>query len=195
MLARFARYAVAALTLGSFSGIAQAGQPFIPSWIKNNSASKTVEIEIVADWNQVARYAKGVRLDVIDFNGFWNGNVTLIVPTAWSVRIGFINGSANFRHSLMPTRPYVQSEMPMKLREQDALWGAYTVPPEGVSPTETAQVSFVAQQSGSYFLACARNGHLMSGHWIGLDVKDGLDQAVAVIHEDQFAPDDLPGRL
>ena len=95
----------------------------------------------------------------------------------------------------MLTKPYAQSEMPMSLRERDALWGAYTVPPEGISPTETAKLSFVAQQSGNYFLVCARQGHLMAGQWIGLDVKDGLEHAVAVVHEDQFAPDDLPGRL
>ena len=34
--------------------------------------------------------------------------------------------------------------------------------------------------------------HSVEGHWIGLDVKDGLDQAVAIIHTDKFV--DYPGR-
>ena len=37
----------------------RAGEPFVPSWIKNDPASKTVEMEIIADWGLVARYAKG----------------------------------------------------------------------------------------------------------------------------------------
>jgi hypothetical protein len=175
---------------------ARAGDPFVPSWIRNDPAAKTVTMEIVADWNQVARYAKGnVRTDIIDFNGYWSGNITLVVPTSWSVRIEFINGSQNFRHSLMVTRTYAQSEMPVKLQEEDAIWGAFTVPPEGIYPTERAQLSFVARQSGSYFLACARQTHLMDGHWIGFEVKDGIEQAVAVVHEDKFPPEQLPGRL
>jgi hypothetical protein len=195
LLARLARLALVALTLGLFPGFGQAGQPFVPSWIRNDSPTKTVAMEIVADFNQVARYAKGnVRTDIIDFNGYWSGNITLIVPTGWSVRIDFINGSQSFRHSLMVTKPYTEAEMPRKLEEQDAIWGAYIAPLEGLHIQDTAQLSFIAQQSGSYFLACPREGHLKSGHWIGLEVKDGLEQAVAVVHEDKFAPEDLPGR-
>ena len=126
MLARLARLAIAALALGSLPGIALAGQPFVASWIKNDPGARTTTIEIVADWNQIDRYKKGVRTEVIDFNGYWNGNLTLAVPTGWAVKLDFINGSANFRHSLMLTKPYAPSEMPMSLRERDALWGAYT---------------------------------------------------------------------
>src|SRR5215213_8358049 len=101
------------LALGLPLETARAGDPFVPSWIRNDPAAKTVTMEIVADWNQVARYAKGnVRTDI---NGYWGGNITLVVPTSWSVRIEFINGSQNFRHSLIVTRTYVQSEMPVKL--------------------------------------------------------------------------------
>jgi hypothetical protein len=195
MLVRLARLSLIALTLGLFSGVAQAGQPFVPSWIKNDPAAKAVAMEIVADWNQVARYAKGnVRTDIIDFNGYWGGNLTISVPTGWSVRIEFINRSGAFRHSLMVTRTYAQSEMPVKLGVEDAVWGAYTDPPEGIYPQETAHLSFVARQSGRYFLACARQTHLMDGHWIGFEVRDGLEQAVAIVQEDRFPPEDPPGR-
>ena len=184
-LARVALFAFAML----LHGIARAGEPFVPSWIRNDTASKTVSIEIVADWGVVARYAKGdVRTDVIDFNGYWGGNLTISVPTGWSVRITFVNHSGVVRHGLMVTRPYAQSEMPVRLRAEDAVWGAYVVPLEGIFPQETAQLDFVARQVGSYLLACSRENHLMWGHWIGLDVKDGLEQAVAVVHEDRFPP-------
>lgn len=195
MIARFARLALVASTLGLLPEMASAGEPFVPSWIKNDPAAKTVAMEIVAAWNAVARYAKdNIRTDILEFNGYWGGNLTIIVPTGWSVNIEFINRAGVVRHGLMVTRTYAESEMPVQLREEDAIWGAYLRPLEGIFPQETAQLDFTARQSGSYFLACSRQNHLMLGHWIGLEVKDGLDQAVAVIHEDKFPPEQPPGR-
>src|SRR5215212_8245149 len=146
MMARVAQLALAVSALGLSPGITLAGEPFVPSWIKNDPSAKTVVMEIVADWNQVARYAKdNIRTDIIDFNGYWGGNLTIMVPTGWSVRIEFINGSLSFRHSLTVTRVYAQAEMPVKLEKQDAIWGAYTDPPEGISTHERRQLNFVAQ--------------------------------------------------
>jgi len=195
MVARVVRLAPVVLTFGLLTRVAEAGEPFVPSWIRNDPAAKTVAMEIVADWNQVARYAKdSIRTDIIDFNGYWGGNLTIMVPTGWSVTIDFINGSQSFRHSLMVTRVYAPSEMPVKLEAKDAIWGAYTDPPEGIYTNERRQLSFMAQQSGSYFLACARQTHLMDGHWIGFEVTDDLRQAVAVVHEDKFPREQPPGR-
>ncbi len=195
MLARFARLAPVAVTLGLLPGVVEAGEPFVPSWIKNDPTAKSVAMEIVADWYQVARYAKdNIHTDIIDFNGYWGGNLTIMVPTGWSVNIKFINGSLSFQHSLMVTRVYAQAEMPVKLEAKDAIWGAYTDPPEGIHTNERRQLTFVAQQSGNYFLACARQTHLMDGHWIGFEVRDGLEQAVAVVHEGKFPPEQPPGR-
>jgi hypothetical protein len=42
---------LAFVVLGLLPGIALAAEPFVPSWIKNLPAAKTVAIEIVADWN------------------------------------------------------------------------------------------------------------------------------------------------
>jgi hypothetical protein len=93
-------------------------------------------------------------------------------------------GPAPHRHSLMLTKPYPQSEIPLRLTEQDAVWGAHTLPREGIRPGETIQLSFVAREPGSYVLACGRYAHFIEGHWIGLDIKDGVDHAMAVISRD-----------
>jgi len=116
------------------------------------------------------------------------------VPTGWSVGITFINHSGAVRHGLMVTRPYAESETPVRLREEDAIWGAYVRPLESIFPQESAQLDFVARQPGDYFLACSRQNHLMMGHWIGLEVRDGLEQAMVVVHEDRFPAEDPPGR-
>ena len=186
---------LAFVVLGLLPRIALAAEPFVPSWIKNVPAAKTVAIEIVADWNQVERYRRdNIRTDIIDFNGYWGGNLTIIVPADWSVEITFINGSLSFPHSLMVTRVYAQSEMPVKLSAKDAIWGAYTDPPEGIKYNERRQLNFVALQAGKYFLACARQTHLMDGHWIGFEVTDNFDHAVAVVHDDKFPQDQPPAR-
>jgi hypothetical protein len=186
---------LAFIVLGLLPGIALAAEPFVPSWIKNVPAAKTVAIEIVADWNQVERYRRdNIRTDIIDFNGYWGGNLTIIVPADWSIEITFVNASLSFPHSLMVTRVYAQSEMPVKLTAKDAIWGAHTDPPEGIKYNERRQLNFVALQAGKYFLACARQTHLMDGHWIGFEVRDNLDHAVAVVHDDKFPQDQPPGR-
>lgn len=194
-MARFAQLALLVFALGLLPGTGLAGEPFVPSWIKNDPAARTVAIEIVADWNQIERYRRdNIRTDIIDFNGYWGGNLTIIVPTDWSVKIDFINGSSSFRHSLMVTRVYAQSEMPRQLMTADAIWGAYTDPPEGIGTKERRQLNFVAKQAGTYFLACARQTHLMDGHWIGFQVQDGLGRAEAIVHDDKFPVEQPPGR-
>lgn len=194
-MVRLTRLVLLALALGSLPGISMAGEPFVPSWIKNDPAAKTVAIEIVADWNQVERFRReNIRTDIIDFNGYWGGNLTIVVPTSWTVEIEFVNGSSSFRHSLMVTRVYAQSEMPVKLTAEDALWGAYTDPPEGIKLNERRRLDFVAKQAGKYFLACARQTHLMEGHWIYFEVGDGLEQAVAIVDESKFPQEQPPGR-
>ncbi|MER9963199.1 hypothetical protein NKJ72_19935 [Mesorhizobium sp. M0045] len=185
-MARFAHLAL--LAVGLLPGIALAGKPFVPSWIKNDPAAKRVAIEIVADWNQVERYRRdNIRTDIIDFNGYWGGNLTIIVLGERSVQIEFINGSSNFRHGLMVTRVYARSEMPVKLKAEDAIWGAYTAPLEGIKINERRQLNFVAQQAANYFLACPRQTHLMDGDWIGFEVRGNLERAMAIVHEDKSA--------
>lgn len=186
-MVRALRLIVISCILVVIPSLALAGEPFVPSWIKNDPAAKTISMEIVADWNQIERYRKdNIRHDIIDFNGYWGGNLTIVVPTGWSVKIDFINGSSNLRHSLMVTRVFAQAEMPVKLKPEDAIWGAYTDPPEGIRPTEKRQMSFVAQDAGSYFLACARQTHLMAGHWVSFEVRNDASQAVAIVDESKF---------
>jgi hypothetical protein len=94
------------------------------------------------------------------------------------------------------TKPYAKSEMPDMLTEQDAVWGTYTTPLDGIEPKESVQLSFVAQEPGSYYLACARGKHFKLGQqWIGLEIRNRLEQAGAIIHEDKIPAHEHPGRL
>lgn len=185
MLARLLTFTFIVLALGL--GPAQSGEPFAPSWVRNDPEAKSVTIDLIADFNE--------HPDVSDFNGYRGGSITLLVPTGWSVKVALSNRSGGHQHSLMVTRPYPPSQMPTTLTEADAVWGAYTKPLDGIRPGETAQLNFVAREAGSYYLACARQRHLASGeHWVGLEVKDGLKQAAAVIDEDKMLSQSAPGR-
>src|SRR3712207_3364114 len=151
---------------------ARAGDPFVPSWIQNDASAKRVTIDLTADWNEHLRLAEvPSRTETSDFNGYWGGGMTVVVPTGWSVSISLSNHAKSIRHSLMVTKAYEPSERPLRLTEQDAVWGAYTSPLEGIRPGETAQLNFIAREPGSYILACARNVHFIEGHWIGFEVR------------------------
>src|SRR5215212_7138375 len=132
MLARFAALLSVALALGLTVHAARAGDPFVPSWIKNDPTAKGVTIDLAADWNEHLRFAEvPSRTEISDFNGYWQEGMTIIVPTGWSVRVELSNRANSAPHSLMLTKPYPQSEIPLKPTEQDAVWGAYTTPLEG----------------------------------------------------------------
>ena len=108
MLAKSLALASAILAFSRPFEAAQAEQRLIPSWMKNDPGSKGVTIELVADWNE--------HTNVSDFNGFWAGSMTLIVPAGWSVKIELSNRAKSKQHSLMLTKPYALTEMPEMLR-------------------------------------------------------------------------------
>src|SRR5215212_12079038 len=90
--------------------VARAGDPFVASWIKNDPGAKSVAIELAADWNEHLRFAEAPsRTEISDFNGYYGGGMTIVVPTGWSVMVELSNRSKSIRHSLMLTKPYAQS--------------------------------------------------------------------------------------
>ena len=84
--------------------------------------------------------------------------------------------------------------MRVKVRPEDAIWGAYTDPPEGIHTKEGRNSASSRSRPGATSLACARQTYLMDRHWISFEVRDGLEQAVAMFHENRFVLDDLLSR-
>ena len=81
MLAKLISVAVA-LALGLPIHAARAGDSFVPSWIKNDPSAESVTIELAADWNEHLRFAEvPSRTKISDFNGYWGGGMTIVVPT------------------------------------------------------------------------------------------------------------------
>src|SRR5688500_19827854 len=114
MWARLAARACVVLAISLSVGFARAGEPFVPSWIKNDPNARSVTIDLVADWNEHLRLAEvPSRTLTSDFNGYWGGGMTLVVPTGWSVTVDLSNRSKSHRHSLMLTKPYPPSEIPL----------------------------------------------------------------------------------
>jgi hypothetical protein len=166
----------------------RAGEPFVPSWITNDPANRAVTIDLVAGWNGNNRFDND--------NGYYQSGLTLLVPTGWTVTIDFRNQDATGPHSVLVTKPYTEAEMELQLTEQDAVVaGAYSKSPtKGQKVGANDRISFTAGKAGLYYLSCGVPAHLMQDMYLGLEVRDGLDRAMTVVHEDESAASDAPVR-
>jgi hypothetical protein len=184
---RWAGWSAAAcgFLLGAVAAL--AGEPFVPSWIENDAAGRSVRIDLVAGWN-------GNNIHRWNLNGYYKGNLTIRVPAGWSVTIDFRNDEERFEHSLLLVRPYEQLQMPLKLNAADAVDGVHTArPTEGMATGASERLTFTAR-AGSYFLASGALIQMVEGLYIRFDVEDGLDGASAVFNRRVPALDDEPFR-
>jgi hypothetical protein len=167
--------------------LAEAGEPFVPSWIRNDPGNRTVTIDLVAGWN-------ANNLHRWNFNGYYKGNLTIRVPKGWEVAIDFRNDEAEFRHSLVLTKPVPQLEMPLKLTAADAVGGVHSArPTEGIVKGESERFVFRPAEGG-YYLASGALVQMVEGMYVAFEVRDGLDGAAAVFNRRVPARDDEPYR-
>ena len=168
-------------------GPAAAGEPFAPSWIESDAVNRRVRIDLVAGWN-------GNNIHRWNFNGYYKGNLTVMVPAEWTVTIDFHNVEEGFEHSLVLARPYPQLEMPLRLTAADAIDGVHTLDPlKGIASGKSESIGFVAKP-GAYFLASGALVQMVQGLYIRLDVAHGLDRAAAVFNRRVPATGDEPYR-
>jgi hypothetical protein len=156
-----------------------AGQsaPFTPSWMSNHPENKSVTIDLAAAWNTNNKQA--------NFNGFHAGSMTLMIPTGWQVILHLHNLDVDFPHSVVLTRPYPTSDMPMRLTADDAsVKHAFTPSPEIGDPPGTARtLSFTADPPGDYYLACGVPVHLLDDMYLRFRIADDFWVGQAVLDE------------
>jgi hypothetical protein len=186
--------ALASLALAAFclfAAPAQAAISLVPTWIKSDPASKTVRLDVAADWN-ANNTAAGCGGNL---NGYFRGSVTILIPEGWRVTIDYhVIGDKHWR-SLMLTNPYDPKNLPIKLSEAEAVDGIHSrTPIEGLAPGDNDQLQFTSK-SGSYWLVSAKGTDLIGGHWIRLDVKDGLKKAELQFNDDWVRRGRPAGRM
>ena len=176
-------YAVA-LALVALAGPAFAEERLTPSWMIVHENDKNVEMDVVAAYNP--------NNSNWNFNGYHDGNATVVVPEGWRVRIGFTTLDGNVPHSLVVIDDPGSDNLPLEAgREQTAFSRAYSKSPiQGISAGDEDVISFTAKRAGDYLWFCGVPGHGQSGMWIYFKVTVEADSPHLLLAQDVG-----PGRL
>jgi Sulfocyanin (SoxE) domain len=133
--------------------------PPAPTWISVDSAGRSVTLRLET--------AAGVPGSSALINGYRNGGVRVVVPLGWTVKWTWRNGDST-AHSLMVM---VQREKIPLEGGRPAFSNAMTREvTAGLSPGQTDQTTFEADEAGWYWLLCGVPEHALKGEWIELRV-------------------------
>lgn len=148
-----------------------------PSWMNIDGDRQTVEMEVVAGFN--------VNNNNWNYNGYHNGDMTVVVPVGWKVRIAFSSIDGNYPHSLVVIRDEGAPDNlpPQAGRDQVAISRAYSRDPLGGIYNDKDTLRFTVKEAGDYLWFCGVPGHGQGGMWVYFKV-DAEAEAPFVIIED-----------
>jgi len=151
------------LVVGGVARPCHGDETLTPSWMKIVEASKTLTIELVAGWN--------ANNGALNYNGYYKGDMTIVVPVAWTVVVKFSNHDGMLPHSMVITKPF-DDHIPQQAGLTElAINRAYSVDPEsGIMSSQQDEVRFVAKDAGIYWMLCGVTGHGLQGMWVGFAV-------------------------
>jgi sulfocyanin len=160
--------ALALLIVGGL-GPAAAKEQLVPSWMTIDAGAKSVAMDVVAGFN--------ASNSSWNYNGYYEGDMTLVMPLGWSARIEFTNRDGDVPHSLVVTADPGPDDLPLEAgREQAAFSRAYSKSPErGISAGDRDTIAFKANAAGKYLWFCGVPGHGQSGMWVHLEVAAEAD--------------------
>jgi sulfocyanin len=172
------RIGALALVLAGLAGTAQAADP---SWIKVDQAKKIVTADLVAGWNP--------ENGALNFNGYYEGDMTLAVPVGWTVKVTFMNHDGMLPHSMLVSKQYAKDDIPMEAgNDQVAISKAYTDNPiGGLAPNDKDSFSFKTSNAGNYWLLCGVPGHGQQGMYVDLKVDPALDTPEVLVAKNAAA--------
>jgi len=127
-----------------------------PAWMQVDVGKQSVRLLIVGS-------ADGTN-GTMNFNGYGNGEMSVIVPLGWTVRVDFENkGLAALPHSLVIINPVT----PLPIEDGvPAFPRALTVRlVAGLLAGETDSFEFVANKEGRFLFFCGVTGHGVAGMW------------------------------
>ena len=127
------------------------------TWLDWNATTRTLRFKLVA--GLTGRGAKSP----FNFNGYTDGEFTLVAPAGANVLLQFVNedGTPHSAIVIADTDP-----MP-SMAEEPAIPRAYsTKAGEGLGYFATDVLRFKAAPAGSYRIFCGVPGHGLSGMWI-----------------------------
>src|SRR5438270_11536158 len=161
MTARSLSYAPAVLVALWITSTVGPGPDIDPTWLSFDAPGKTVRFQLIAGLT-------GLN-GALNFNGFSDGGLTLVVPAGWRTEIDFRNHDGMLPHSAEIIAP--QTPLPTQ-PVAPAIPRAFT--PElndGLGSEATDPMRFPAQPAGEYLIFCGVPGHGAAGMWIRLRVS------------------------
>jgi sulfocyanin len=164
MLGRRAAASAVLVALLPLAAPARAQTHLTPSWMKIDAPAKRVSLDIIAGFD--------ANNGALNYNGYFTGDMTVVVPVGWTVDIHFKNNDAMLPHSLLVTKPYAKGHFPDRAGVNEvAIPRAYTDNPDrGIRAPETDTVEFVTRDPGPYYFLCGVPGHGQAGMWTHLVV-------------------------
>lgn len=156
------RFAFAFPLICSLAVPARAQQQRVdPGWLSFDSAARTARFQLIAGLT-------GLN-GALNFNGFRDGGLTLVIPVGWKAEIAFKNHDGMLPHSAEVITP--QTPLPA-LAPSPAISRAFTLSlAAGLPPGGTDVMRFAAQPPGEYLIFCGVPGHGAAGMWIRLRVS------------------------
>ena len=132
-----------------------------PTWLSFDTAARTARFQLIAGLT-------GLN-GALNFNGFRDGGLTLVVPVGWETHIEFRNHDGMLPHSaevIAPQTPLPAQPVDPAIPRAFTLQLAAGLPPEG-----SDVMRFAAQPAGEFLIFCWVPGHGASGMWIRLRVS------------------------
>ena len=146
----------------------------------------------MADWIVVDEGAQTVTIDLIagetdannrwNFNGYANGEATVVVPVGFTVTVNFENRDPANYHSVIVMEP-MDTYPPTFTDVEPTFAGAVTSNPMSMTAATapgggTETITFTASTAGEYALVCLIPAHAITGMWIGFAVSDSGDSGL-----------------
>jgi hypothetical protein len=132
-----------------------------PTWLSYDPAARTARFQLIAGLT-------GLN-GALNFNGFRDGGLTLVIPIGWKAEIAFRNHDGMLPHSAEVISP--QTPLPVQ-PASPAIPRAFTLKlATGLPPQGTDVMRFTAQPAGEYLIFCGVPGHGAAGMWIRLRVS------------------------
>ena len=156
------RLALALLLICSLAIPMGAQQQRVDStWLSFDPPAKTARFQLIAGLT-------GLN-GALNFNGFRDGGLTLVIPVGWTAEIAFKNHDGMLPHSAEVISP--QTPLPTQ-PVSPAISRAFTLKlAEGLPPQGKDVMRFAAKPPGEYLIFCGVPGHGAAGMWIRLRVS------------------------
>lgn len=145
----------------------QMGQLTMPDWMTVNESDSTVTMEVVA-----AKTSD--NMNGWNFNGYYGGNATIVVPQGYEITIEFQNDDQVNPHSLgidEQVGGYPANFSEVTPAFEGAVTEGATQMGTSTQPGQSETITFTASEAGEYAMVCYVPAHANQGMWIGFDVS------------------------